>query len=200
MMKSICIFLGANPGNDPKYADAARAMGRELARRNITTVYGGSNMGLMGILAESAMEAGGNVVGVIPRSLVQKEVAHTGLSELHIAESMHERKALMAELSDGFIAMPGGIGTMDEIFEIFTWAQLGFHTKPCGLLNVDGYYDPLLGFLDNVVNEGFLKGMHREKLVTGTTPSEIIDAFAYYEPPTGSKWVEKLSAESAKRQ
>ncbi len=199
-MKSICIFLGANPGNDPKYAEAARNMGRELASRNITTVYGGSNMGLMGILAESAMEAGGEVIGVIPESLVKKEVAHNGLSKLHIAESMHERKALMAELSDGFIAMPGGIGTMDEIFEIFTWAQLGFHAKPCGLLNVDGYYDPLLGFLDNVVKEGFLKEMHREKLITATTPAEVIDAFADYEPPTGSKWVEKVAADSMKRQ
>lgn len=199
-MKSICVFLGANPGNDPKYAEAARAMGRELAGRNITTVYGGSNMGLMGILAESALGAGGKVVGVIPESLVKKEVAHYGLTELHIAESMHERKALMAELSDGFVAMPGGIGTMDEIFEIFTWAQLGFHAKPCGLLNIDGYYDALLGFLDNVVTEGFLRRMHREKLITASTPAGIIEAFAGYEPPSGSKWVEKINVHSAKRQ
>ncbi|CCO22610.1 TIGR00730 family Rossman fold protein [Maridesulfovibrio hydrothermalis] len=199
-MKSICVFLGANPGNDPKYAQAARNMGTTLAKRNITTVYGGSKTGLMGILAESALEAGGKVIGVIPESLYKIEIAHNDLTELHVSDSMHERKALMAEISDGFIAMPGGIGTMDEIFEIFTWAQLGFHSKPCGLLNVDGYYDKLLSFLDSVVEQGFLKAMHKDKLVTATTPDLIIDAFADYEPPTGSKWVEKLEVGSTKRQ
>ncbi|MFW5500066.1 MULTISPECIES: TIGR00730 family Rossman fold protein [unclassified Maridesulfovibrio] len=199
-MKSICIFLGANPGNDPKYAQAARNMGRELAQRGLTTVYGGSRTGLMGILAESTLEAGGKVIGVIPESLYKIEIAHTDLTELHVADSMHERKALMAELSDGFIAMPGGIGTMDEIFEIFTWAQLGFHSKPCGLLNVDGYYDKLLSFLDGVVEEGFLKDMHREKLLTAETPDLLIESFATYEPPSGSKWVEKVDAAQRKQQ
>lgn len=199
-MKSICVFLGANPGNTPKYAEAARNMGRVLAKRGITTVYGGSKTGLMGILAESALDAGGKVIGVIPESLYKIEIAHNNLTELHVAESMHERKALMADLSDGFIAMPGGIGTMDEIFEIFTWAQLGFHSKPCGLLNLDGYYDKLLGFLDSVVEEGFLKGVHKEKLLTGSTPDILLEAFADYEPPSGSKWVEKVEVESVKRQ
>lgn len=199
-MKSLCVFLGANPGNDPKYAQVARNMGHELAVRGITTVYGGSNMGLMGILAESALEAGGKVVGVIPESLVKKEVAHYGLTKLHVADSMHERKALMADLSDGFVALPGGIGTMDEIFEIFTWAQLGFHNKPCGLLNVDGYYDKLMNFLNEVVEEGFLKGIHKEMLITESTPAEIIEAFKIYEAPTANKWVEKLAADTNKRQ
>ncbi|WP_027723326.1 TIGR00730 family Rossman fold protein [Maridesulfovibrio zosterae] len=199
-MKSICVFLGANPGNDPKYAQTARNMGRELAKRNIRIIYGGSNMGLMGILAESALEAGGEVVGVIPESLVKKEVAHYGLTKLHIAESMHERKALMAELSDGFVALPGGIGTMDEIFEIFTWAQLGFHNKPCGLLNIDGYYDKLIEFLGGVVQEGFLGEIHKEMLITASSPSELIEAYSNYEAPTVSKWVEKISVQTDKRQ
>ena len=199
-MKSICVFLGANPGNDPKYAQAARNMGQELARRGLTTVYGGSRTGLMGILAQSALDAGGKVIGVIPESLYKIEIAHTELTELHVSDSMHERKALMAELSDGFVAMPGGIGTMDEIFEIFTWAQLGFHSKPCGLLNVDGYYDKLLSFLDGVVEEGFLKDIHREKLLTAETPDLLIEAFATYEPPTGSKWVEKVEVNQRKSQ
>ncbi|WP_432734814.1 TIGR00730 family Rossman fold protein [Maridesulfovibrio sp. FT414] len=199
-MKSICIFLGANPGNDPKYAAAARNMGRELASRKIRTVYGGSNMGLMGILAESALEAGGEVVGVIPESLVKKEVAHFGLTELHVTDSMHERKALMAELSDGFIALPGGIGTMDEIFEIFTWAQLGFHSKPCGLLNIDGYYDRLMHFLNGVVEEGFLREAHKDMLISADTPAGIIEAFHGYVAPTLSKWTEKGPEHSIKRQ
>ena len=199
-MKSICVFLGANPGNDPKYAQAARNMGQELAQRGITTVYGGSRTGLMGTLAQSALDAGGKVIGVIPESLYKIEIAHTELTELHVADSMHERKALMAEISDGFVAMPGGVGTMDEIFEIFTWAQLGFHSKPCGLLNVDGYYNKLLTFLDNVVEEGFLKDMHREKLITAETPDTLIEAFSNYEPPTGSKWVEKIEIGQSKTQ
>ena len=199
-MKSICVFLGANPGNDPKYAQAARKMGQELAGRGLTTVYGGSRTGLMGILAQSALDAGGKVIGVIPESLYKIEIAHTGLTELHVADSMHERKALMTELSDGFVAMPGGIGTMDEIFEIFTWAQLGFHTKPCGLLNVDGYYDKLLSFLDGVVREGFLKDIHLEKLLTAETPDLLIESFSTYEPPSGSKWVEKVEITQRKRQ
>ncbi|SMF13007.1 TIGR00730 family Rossman fold protein [Desulfovibrio gilichinskyi] len=199
-MKSLCIFLGANPGNDEKYAKAARDMGRELAKRKITTVYGGSDMGLMGILAESALEAGGKVIGVIPENLVKKNVAHPLLTELHVTESMHERKALMAELSDGFIAMPGGIGTMDEIFEIFTWAQLGFHSKPCGLLNIDGYYDTLLSFLNSVVKEGFLKSVHKDMLLTADSPAKIIDSFAGYEAPVVSKWVENAKVETRKHQ
>lgn len=192
-MKSVCVFLGANPGNSEIYAESAHNLGQELARRGITTVYGGSNMGLMGILAESALSAGGKVVGVIPDSLVQKEVAHNGLSELHVVDSMHERKARMADLSDGFIAMPGGIGTMEEFFEVFTWGQLGFHQKPCGLLDIGGYYSRLLSFLDQAVDEGFLKRPHKEMVVTGSTPTEILDAFSGYAPPSVSKWTEKDS-------
>lgn len=189
-MKNICVFLGANPGKSEIYAEAARSLGQELARRDITTVYGGSNMGLMGILAESALAAGGKVIGVIPNSLVQKEISHHGLTELHVVDTMHERKSMMAEISDGFIALPGGIGTMDEFFEIFTWGQLGFHQKPCGLLNIGGYYSKLMTFLDQVVDEGFLKKAHKEMVVLASTPTEILDAFSHYTPPTVSKWTE----------
>jgi uncharacterized protein (TIGR00730 family) len=154
----------------------------------------------MGTLAESALNAGGEVIGVIPESLVKKEVAHFSLTKLHVSESMHERKALMADLSDGFIAMPGGIGTMDEIFEIFTWAQLGLHNKPCGLLNIDGYYDKLLDFLGDVVSEGFLKNVHKDMLLTANNPSELINKFSEYEPPVVSKWVENAKVETHKRQ
>jgi hypothetical protein len=190
-MKKICVFLGANPGNSEIYTEAARNLGQELAKRNITTVYGGSNMGLMGVLAESALAAGGRVTGVIPESLVRKEVAHNGLSELHVVSSMHERKSMMAKISDGFIALPGGIGTLDEFFEIFTWAQLGFHGKPCGLLNIGGYYDKMMDFLDSVVQAGFLKQVHKNMVILGSTPEEILDSFSNYSPPSVTKWTEK---------
>lgn len=198
-MKSICVFLGANPGKNESYAEAARNMGREIASRGMTTIYGGSNMGLMGILADGALEAGGKVIGVIPDSLVRKEVSHEGISELHVVSSMHERKSMMAKISDGFIAMPGGIGTLDEFFEIFTWAQLGFHKKPCGLLNVGGYYNKLLTFLDTVVEEGFLKEVHKNMVIMGESPAEIIDAFGSYVAPSVTKWTEKeIQDESAR--
>ena len=148
-IKRICVFTGSRHGSNPQYAEAAQQLGRELVRRNYSLVYGGGNVGLMKVIAEAVLDLGGHVTGVIPDSLVNKEVAHRGLSELRIVQSMHERKAMMAELSDGFIAMPGGIGTMEEFFEVLSWAQLGIHRKPCGLLNTGGYYDRLIAFLDH---------------------------------------------------
>ncbi len=156
-MKSLCIYCGSSIGSSPVYADAARRLARALVDDNIALVYGGGNIGLMGVIADEALRLGGEVTGVIPKALMDKEVGHQGLTRLHIVKDMHERKAMMADLSDGFVAMPGGIGTLEELFEIFTWSQLGFHDKPIGLLNVAGFYDELIGFLDHVVKEGFLK-------------------------------------------
>lgn len=157
-MKSICVFCGANPGNDPVYAAGARAVGVEIARRGLTLVYGGGAVGLMGVVANAALEAGGEVHGVIPRALREKEIGHNDLTRLEVVDTMHIRKARMAELSDGFIAMPGGIGTFEELFEIWTWGQLGIHQKPLGLLNIAGFYDPLAAFLDGTVEAGFQVG------------------------------------------
>jgi uncharacterized protein (TIGR00730 family) len=159
------------------FARAARAFGETLARSQRVLVYGGGNVGLMGAIADAALAAGGRVVGVIPRPLVDKEVAHRSLTELRIVESMHERKALMAELSDGFIAMPGGIGTMEEFFEVLSWAQLGIHAKPCGLLNVSGYYDPLIQFLDHAVSEDFIKPKHRALMIVEREPEKLLERF-----------------------
>lgn len=188
-MRSVCVFLGSNPGRRPAYLEAARGLGAELARRGLTVVYGGSNVGLMGALADAALAAGGRVVGIIPESLRRKEVAHLGLSELRVVASMHERKAMMAELSDGFIALPGGMGTLEELCEVLTWAQLGFHTKPCGLLDVEGYYSRLCEFLDNAVAEGFVVPEHRGMLLRAPEPAALLDAFATYTAPVVSKWI-----------
>lgn len=174
---SICIFTGSRHGNHPEYAEAARQLGRELVERNYGLVYGGGNVGLMKVVADRVLDLGGHVIGVIPDSLVSKEVAHGGLSELRIVKSMHERKAMMAELSDGFIAMPGGIGTMEEFFEILSWAQLGIHRKPCGLLNIGGYYDRLIEFLDHAVEHDFLKPKHRSLLILANEPPDILSRF-----------------------
>jgi hypothetical protein len=190
-MKRVCVFLGSNPGSKPVYAEAARATGRELARRGLATVYGGSNVGLMRELADAALAAGGEVLGVIPEALRRKEIAHPGLTELRVVGSMHERKALMAELSDAFIALPGGLGTLEELCEILTWAQLGFHRKPCGLLDVAGYYTRLNAFLDTAVNEGFVMGPHRGMLLSAQAPGALLDRFADYTPPTVNKWIER---------
>lgn len=190
-MNSICVFLGSNPGNRPEYRAAAEATGREIARRGMTTVYGGSNVGLMGVVANAALAAGGKVVGIIPASLERKEISHTGLTELHVVGSMHERKALMAERSDGFIALPGGLGTLEEICEMLTWAQLGFHKKPCGLLNVAGYYDGLASFLDTAVAEGFVKEAHKGMLLHHSDPGALLDQFAVYKAPVVAKWIER---------
>ncbi len=174
----ICVFTGSRHGLRPEYADAAKTLGRELAARNYGLVYGGGNVGLMTVIADTVLELNGHVTGVIPNSLVSKEVAHFGLSELRVVDSMHERKALMAELSDGFIAMPGGIGTMEEFFEVLSWAQLGLHEKPCGLLNVAGDYDPLIEFLDHAVEQDFIKPKHRALLIVESDPRRLLDRFA----------------------
>lgn len=174
-MQAICIFLGSEPGTNPDYAEATKAMGRELAVRGITCVYGGSNTGLMKLLADSALEAGGKVIGVTVTALREKEIYHPGLTELHVVSTMHERKQMMAELSDGFIALPGGIGTFEEFFEVYTWAKLGFHSKPCGLLNVNDYYAPLDALLDNAEREGFLPSVYRDLVIRADTPAEILN-------------------------
>jgi uncharacterized protein (TIGR00730 family) len=162
MIRSVCVFCGSNVGAAPRYAEAARAFGALLAREGLTLVYGGGHVGLMGIAADAALAAGGKVTGVIPRALWDREVGHRGLTELHIVESMHERKAMMASLSDAFVALPGGLGTLEEIFEVWTWAQLGIHAKPLGFLDVAGFYTPLMAFLDRGVTEGFIRPRFRE--------------------------------------
>lgn len=193
-MRRVCVFLGSNPGTNPNYLAATRALGAEIARRGLTTVYGGSNVGLMGELANAALAAGGEVIGIIPEALRQKELAHEGLTTLTVVSSMHERKAAMAELADGFIALPGGLGTLEELCEVLTWAQLGFHKKPCGLLDVDGYYAPLCAFLDHAVTEGFIMAAHRGMLLSDPSPAALLDSFASYKAPTVTKWVTKPQA------
>ena len=188
-MRSVCVFCGSRPGADGSYAEAARSLGTTLAERGVTLVYGGARVGLMGTLADAAMQAGGEVVGVMPRALVEREISHTGLTELHIVGSMHERKALMAELSEGFVALPGGSGTLEEFFEVLTWAHLGEHRKPCGLLNVSGYYDPLLALFEHMVEEGFLTEEHRAMVLVGFETTELLDAFSNYTPPRVPKWI-----------
>jgi uncharacterized protein (TIGR00730 family) len=179
LKRNICVFTGSRHGSRSAYAEAAGAFGRELVARGYGLVYGGGNVGLMNVVANTVLELNGNVIGVIPNSLVSKEVAHRGLTQLRVVGSMHERKALMAELSDGFIAMPGGIGTMEEFFEVLSWAQLGLHDKPCGLLNVSGYYDPLIQFLDHAVNDDFIKARHRALMLVDEDPGRLLDGFAY---------------------
>jgi uncharacterized protein (TIGR00730 family) len=174
---NVCVFTGSRVGARANYSDAARELGRVLVERGYGLVYGGGNVGLMGVLADSVLEHHGHVIGVIPEAFVEKEVAHQGLSELQIVKSMHERKAMMGDLSDGFIAMPGGIGTMEEFFEVLSWAQLGLHGKPCGLLNVGGYYQRLVQFLDYAVDEDFLKPKHRALLIIEAEPQELLDHF-----------------------
>jgi uncharacterized protein (TIGR00730 family) len=188
-MNSICVFCGSSPGNDPAYAEAASRLGRILAERDTTLVYGGGHVGLMGVVADAALGAGGDVIGVMPRSLVDREIGHTGLTKLHVVGSMHERKALMSELSDGFVALPGGNGTLEEFFEVLTWAQLGEHGKPCGLLNVAGYYDPLLAVFDRMVNRAFLKEEHRNLVLVEEDAKSLLERFEGYEPPKTVKWI-----------
>jgi uncharacterized protein (TIGR00730 family) len=179
----ICVYTGSRPGSRPEYEAAARDFGTLLAERGIGLVYGGGHLGLMGVVADAALAAGGQVVGVIPRKLVEWEVAHTGLTELHVVHSMHERKQMMADLSDAFVALPGGIGTMEELFEVWAWLHLGYHDKPCALLNVAGFYDPLIAFLDGMVVEGFLKTGTREMLLTGADPDHLVDRLLTYRAP-----------------
>ncbi|MGZ4958386.1 MAG: LOG family protein [Methylomonas sp.] len=190
-IKSLCVYCGSSPGRLEAYASAADQLGEALVSRNIRLVYGGAGIGIMGRLADRVLALGGQAVGVIPKALFHKEVAHDHLSQLHVTHSMHERKMLMAEMSDGFIALPGGIGTLEELFEIWTWAQLGFHQKPCGLLNVEGYYDSLISFLDHVSAEQFAKPIHREMLLVETNPATLLDRYAGYQPPPVKHWVAK---------
>ncbi|HWI41948.1 MAG TPA: TIGR00730 family Rossman fold protein [Verrucomicrobiae bacterium] len=190
-MQSVCIYCGSNRGSLAGYAEASRGVGRELARRGITLVYGGGNVGLMGEVADAATAAGGKVIGVIPQALVDKELAHAGLAELRVVGSMHERKALMADLSDAFIALPGGLGTLEELFEIATWTQLGFQHKPCGLLNVAGFYDQLLAFLDHATQQGFIRAEYRKIILADDRPERLLDAMSGMEVPYFHKWIDR---------
>lgn len=188
-MKRVCVFCGSSHGVRPAYTEAARRMGALLAGRGITMVYGGGNVGLMGELADAALGAGGEVIGVIPRSLADREVAHLGLTDLRIVSSMHERKAMMAELSDAFIAMPGGMGTYEELFEVITWSQLGLHKKACGLLDVESFYAPLVAFVDRAVSEGFIKPAHRGIVVSDADPVTLLAKLERAEVPDLPKWI-----------
>lgn len=192
-MRRVCVFLGSSPGARPEYAEAARSLARELVGRGLEIVYGGGNVGLMGVLADAALEAGGHVIGVIPESLVALEVAHTGLPDLRRVDSMHARKALMADLADGFVTLPGGIGTFEECFEILTWAQLGMHASPCGLLDVAGYWSAMRSMLEHAVAERFLRPEHRDLLVVAETPVDLLDAMAAWRPPALAKWIDRDS-------
>ena len=185
----ICVYAGSNPGAKDAYAEAAADLARLLAERGIGVVYGGARVGLMGILADTGLAAGGEVIGVMPRALVDREIGHTGLTELHVVGSMHERKALMAELSDGFVALPGGAGTLEELIEIYTWSQLGLHDKPMGVLNVKGYYDGLAALLDHAQQEGFLRPEHRAAMHAEATPAALLERFDGWKPAGLGKWL-----------
>jgi hypothetical protein len=182
-MTRVCVFAGSSAGAQPEYRQAAEALGRAVGERGIGVVYGGACVGLMGVMADAALEAGSDVIGVIPSALVAKEIAHRALTELRVVASMHERKALMADLSDAFIALPGGWGTLEEFFEVLTWGQLGLHHKPCGLLNVHGYFDGLLSFLDHTVEQGFVKREYRSMIAVADSPGTLLDMLASYRPP-----------------
>ncbi len=186
----ICVFCGSSAGARPAYKRAATALGHALADAGIGLVYGGASVGLMGAVADAVLARGGEATGVMPRSLVDRELAHAGLSALHVVASMHERKALMAELADAFVALPGGLGTFEELFEIWTWAQLGHHQKPVALLNVEGYYDRLLGFLDHAAHEDFVRPVHRHHLLVETDTARLLNAIRDYRPPAPTgKWI-----------
>jgi uncharacterized protein (TIGR00730 family) len=190
-MRRLCVFCGSSAGNQAAYAEAARSMGALMARRGIGLVYGGGNVGLMGVIADAVMAHGGEVIGVIPQSLADREIAHAAISELRVVDSMHTRKAMMAELSDGFVAMPGGVGTFEEFFEVVTWTQLGLHRKPCGLLNVSGFYTPLAAFIDQAVSEGFIKPIHRAAIVVDSDPERLLDTLDTIDLPSVPKWIRR---------
>lgn len=190
-MKSVCVFCGSSPGNDPAYLAAARATGTELARRGLTLVYGAGSVGLMGAVADAALAAGGSVVGVIPEHLMGVEVDHRGLTELHVVESMHARKALMAQRSDAFVALPGGFGTIEEVVEILTWSQLGLHRKGVGFLDVAGYYTPLLRFFQQAVAAGFVREANLTLYEANSDIGPLLDALARWEPVTTTKWAQR---------
>lgn len=188
-MKRICVYCGSNSGSRPEYLETAASLGQHLAEKGIGIVYGGAEVGLMGAVASAALDIGGEVIGVIP-ALFADQVKHKKLSELYVVPTMHERKKKMFDLSDGFIALPGGIGTIEEAFEIFTWAQLGYHGKPCGMLNVCGYFDILLDFLDHSVNQRFLKKIHREMIIVDENPDGLLKQFESYQAPMEYKWID----------
>jgi hypothetical protein len=188
-LKRVCVYCGSSSGNDPAYTNAARALGATLAQRGLGLVYGGGRVGLMGTIADAVLAAGGEVIGIIPEALVQMEVAHHGLADLRVVKSMHERKALMVDLCDAFIALPGGYGTLDEFCEVLTWAQLGLHQKPHGILNVRGYFDGLLAFFDHAVATGFIRPAHREFIHTSADPHQLLDQLAAARPAHSSKWI-----------
>jgi uncharacterized protein (TIGR00730 family) len=188
-MKRICVYCGSNPGADPAFCEAGRALGGLLAERGLGLVYGGASVGVMGAVADGVLARGGAAIGVLPHFFATKEVAHDGLDELIIVDSMHERKALMAELSDGFIALPGGWGTIEEIFEMLTWAQLGHHQKPCGLLNVNSYYNELFVFLEKAIQQRFVKEAYRPMMMMDASPERLLDRFTAYRAPRVKKWI-----------
>ena len=190
-MRRVCVFCGSSPGARPEYRAAAVELAREVAGRGLGLVYGGASVGLMGALAGAALEAGAEVVGVVPRALVEREIAHAGLSDLRVVGSMHERKALMADLADGFVALPGGAGTLEELFEVWTWSQLGLHAKPCGFLDVAGYWEGLAAWLDRAVDERFLAAEHRAMLMLEGEPAALLDRFDAYEPSRTPKWLDR---------
>ena len=190
--QAICVFTGSRVGRRDDYRTTAIALGRELARRNLDLVYGGGNVGLMGVIADTVLAHGGQAIGVIPRALKRREVAHENLTTLHVVETMHERKAMMAELSGGFIAMPGGLGTLEELFEVLTWAQLEIHDKPCGLLNVAGYYDGLIDFVERQVAEGFVMQAHRDMIYVEKEPATLLDRFDMHEPVVVTKGFDRV--------
>jgi uncharacterized protein (TIGR00730 family) len=192
-MRRVCIFTGSSSGARPEYRETAADLGRLLAERGIGVVYGGARVGLMGVVADAALAAGGEVVGVIPDALVAKEVAHTGLTDLRVVASMHERKAMMSDLADAFIAMPGGWGTLEEFFEVLTWAQLGLHAKPCGLLNTLGYFDGLLAFLSHTIDEGFVRSQNAALIAVSATPDGLLDRLGTPPPPPVEKWLDRSS-------
>ena len=188
-MKRICVYCGSSLGMRSDYTKAAHLLAEEMFKRNIGLVYGGASIGIMGQVADAVLALGGEVIGVIPQPLAVKEVSHSGLTELKVVGSMHERKAMMTDLADGFIALPGGLGTLEELFEILTWAQLGFHQKPCGLLNIGDYYDSLVAFLDHAADEAFIKPIHRSLLQVSDCPRQLLDAFASFQSPIADKWI-----------
>jgi uncharacterized protein (TIGR00730 family) len=192
-MKRVCVFAGSNPGSQAEYRAAAQELGQALVVRQLGLVYGGAKVGLMGALADAVLAANGHVTGVIPEALVTKEVAHEGLSDLRVVASMHVRKALMADLADGFIALPGGWGTLEEFFEVLTWAQLGLHQKPCGLLNVRGYFDSLLSFMDHSIEERFVNRENRSMVLVSSSPQALLELFDRYVPRAVEKWIDRTA-------
>ncbi|MGH9386746.1 MAG: TIGR00730 family Rossman fold protein [Vicinamibacterales bacterium] len=191
-MRRVCVFCGSSVGSRPVYTEAAQEMGRLLAKKGIAIVYGGGNVGLMGVLADAALDAGGEVIGVIPSVLADREIAHQRLSDLRIVDSMHTRKAMMAELADAFVALPGGVGTFEEFFEAVTWTQLGLHRKACGLLDVDGFYSPLVDFIDRAVGEGFIRPVHRTAVVIDPEPEGLLEKLRTVNVPDLPKWITKV--------